>query len=278
MAKATTTKQVEKVIKKEIVVEKKEVKVDLTNGESDTNKQDDVLVGADELAELRKYKTIVEEAKEQVGSPGQGAPYKEDAPSGQVKINDYEYFSDFDKGSSIPAWALPRPTEVLESEVDRIKGMLKRKEIPNDEIPHAQADYEQRAKRLDQIKNSKPKLTGLQIDKLRKKRDNLANEITRSKFTRLEMEKGLVDAHDEATRMSEPCIDVDKEEARRMGIKTVNGKVSRSVAEAMWKMECSLLGDTPSNPDTEILRNDTGHSKRNMITVPIDIHDGKVVY
>ncbi len=80
------------------------------------------------------------------------------------------------------------------------------------------------------------------------------------------MEKGLVDPHEEATRMSEPCIEVDKKEFARMGISTTNGKVSRSVAELGWKMMNGLLGDG-MNTNTEVLRRDSGHSKGNMVTV-----------
>lgn len=93
------------------------------------------------------------------------------------------------------------------------------------------------------------------------------------------MEKGLADPHDEAFRMSEPCINMDTEEARRMGISvSANGKVSRSVAENAWKMMSTLLEDTPANPNAEMLRRDTGHSKRNTTTVPVDIENGKVIY
>jgi len=256
----TKTKKADKVIKKEVVKEKAE--------SGAVKKSDTVSIDAGELAELRKYKTIVEDADRKIN-----------APAGKIADNDYEYFASFDKGSSVPAWSLPRQTEILENDVNKLNSMLKNKEIPIEEIAYAEADYARKKERLEEIRNSKPKLTGLQKDKLKQKRDALAEEISRSKFTRLQMEKGLVDPHEEATRMSEPCISVDKEEARRMGIKTTaDGRVSRNVAEGMWKNMSSLLGDTPLNPNSEMLRGDTGHSKRNMITVPVDIKDGKVSY
>jgi len=243
---------IKKTKKKQVV--KKEVEEKIVK---DSTEKPGILVDESELAELKKYKAIVEEANARV------------APAGKVVDDGYKYFADFDKGSSVPAWALPRQTETLESEVNRISSMLKKKEVPIEEIPYAEADHKRRSERLEQIKNSKPKLTGLQRDELKKKRDKLADEITRSKFTKLEMEKGLADPHDEAFRMSEPCINMDTEEARRMGISvSANGKVSRSVAENAWKMMSTLLEDTPANPNSEILRNDTGKSKRNMITVP----------
>ena len=107
----------------------------------------------------------------------------------------------------------------------------------------------------------------------------MAVEINRAQFTRLEMDKGLADPHEEARRMSEPCIRVDKEEARRMGVETdARGYVSRSKGEAMWKNMSSLLGDTVPNPNVETLRSDSGRSKRNSVTVPVNIENGKVVH
>ncbi len=205
-----------------------------------------------ELAELRQLKT----------------DYDKKAVEALVKKNDYKYFQDFDKGSSMPAWSLKTNTEMLENTVSRLDTAIRNNEVPIEELAYAKEEYRMKKERLDEIKNSKPKLSGRQTDELRKKRDDLSEEITRSKFTRLEMEKGLVDPHEEADRMSEPCINVDREEFRRMGIPVgTNGKVSRSKAEMGWKMMNGLLGDG-LNVDTETLRRDTGNSKRSMITVP----------
>tara|TARA_Y100000310_G_scaffold236502_1_gene239701 strand:+ start:18147 stop:18965 length:819 start_codon:yes stop_codon:yes gene_type:complete len=254
MAKAKTKKT--KTAKKQVVVDKTQA-VEIPQAElPETDNK--ISVDLAEFEQLKKYKAIVDEAE------------AKNAAVGKVVDNNYEYFDpSFDKGSSVPAWALPRQVEVLEDEVSRTGSMLKKKQIPIEEIPYAEADYKRKSERLEQIKNSKPKLTGLQRDKLREKRDKLAEEISRSKFTRMEMEKMLVDPHEEADRMSNPCIDIDREEAKRMGIPvSANGKVSRSVAEGAWKMMSTLLEDTPANPNTETLRSDTGKSKRNMVTLP----------
>ena len=232
-------------------------------------KEKTVSVDKNELKELKECKAIIEEAEKQING----------APAGNVKDNDYTYFADFDKGSSIPAWSLPRNIDILESDVNKLGNMLDNKQIPIEEIPYQKADYEQKKKRLDEIKDSKPKLTGRQKDNLKSKRDELAVEINRAQFTRLEMDKGLADPHEEARRMSEPCIRVDKEEARRMGVETdARGYVSRSKGEAMWKNMSSLLGDTVPNPNVETLRSDSGRSKRNSVTVPVNIENGKVVH
>ena len=209
-------------------------------------------VDKQELAELRQLKT----------------DYDKKNIEALIKKNDYEYFKDFDKGSSMPAWSLKTNTDMLKNTVNRLDTAIRNNAVPLEELAYAKEEYEIKKARLDEIKNSKPELSGRQVDALRIKRDALAEELTRSKFTRLQMERGLVDPHEEADRMSEPCIKVDREEFRRMGIPVdANGKVSRSKAEIAWKMMNGLLGDG-MNADTEVLRLDSGHSKRNMITVP----------
>ena len=193
----------------------------------------------------------------------------EEAPAAIVKENDYEYFADFDKGSSMPAWTLTRNIDMLENEVNSYKQRIAHNEIPLEEVEYAKADLKRKEERLELIKNSSPELTGRQIDVLKEKRDKLADEISRSKFTRYEMEKGLADPHEEADRMTGDCIPVDREEARRCKvIPDSNGKTSRNQAIRMWKIMCSRLGDTPMNPNAEILRKDMGNSKRGMMAVP----------
>lgn len=183
-----------------------------------------------------------------------------------AKKNDYEYFADFDKGSSMPAWSLKTNTDMLGEDVSRLGNALKNNQVPLEEVAYAEMEYKMKKERLDKINNSMPKLSGRQVDELREKRDTLSGKLRDGMFTRLQMEKGLVDPHEEAARMSEPCIEVDKKEFARMGMTTTSGKVSRSEAELGWKMMNGLLGDG-MNVNTETLRRDTGHSKRDMVTV-----------
>ncbi len=233
------------------VIEEKEVSAE--NAPTVAKNATTETIDKTELVELRKLK----------------ADYDKKTVEALIKKTDYEYFADFDKGSSIPAWSLKTNTEMLENTVSRLDVAIKSNEVPLEELAYAKEEYRMKKERLDQIKNSKPKLSGRQVDELRKKRDVLANEISNAQFTRLQMEKGLVDAHEEADRMSiTPCVNVDREEFRRMGIPVnANGKVTRSVAEKGWKLMNGLLGDG-MNPNVEQLRKDTGHSKRSMVVMP----------
>ncbi len=119
-----------------------------------------VSVDINEFEDLKKCKEIVTEAENQIDG----------APAEKVADNDYTYFADFDKGSAIPAWSLPRNIDLLEDDVRKLGSMLDNKQVPIEEIPYQKADYEQKKKRLDEIKASKPKLTGRQKDSLSSKR------------------------------------------------------------------------------------------------------------
>ncbi len=124
-----------------------------------------------ELAELRQLKT----------------DYDKKNIEALIKKNDYEYFKGFDKGSSMPAWSLKTNTDMLENTANRLDTAIRNNAVPLEELAYAKEEYEIKKARLDEIKNSKPKLSGRQVDALRIKRDALAEELTRSKFTRLQM-------------------------------------------------------------------------------------------
>ena len=95
------------------------------------------------------------------------------------------------------------------------------------------------------------------IDMVVKVRDQLANIIAPSLFTRREMSLGLVDPHEEAKRMSEPVLDVPKE---LRGIAVKNGvmldkknRASRNDMSRLYQMCQRKLGEPA---DVEYLRQD----------------------
>lgn len=266
-----TTK--EKAVEKQDAIETTEKteqvpSTEATSTEATSNK---ITMDVSEFEELKKYKGIVRQAREKK------------AAKMKIAEDHYEYFGDFEKGSSIPARDMTTSVDMLEQDVSSLKGMIDRNEIPLEELPYRKADLEKMEKRLEEIKNSKPKLSGIQRDRLARKRDKLAEEIKASKFSVLDMEKGLADPHEEARRMSEPCIDVSYmlDELPKMKIKLKPGsdkKVSRSVAEGMWKMMNGLLDDD-KNPNAERLRPDQGSlRKRSRTMVKVKIVGDKVLY
>lgn len=250
-AKKSESKAVEinkaEEVKKEVVTENKTVPVE------QPEKVDSISMTPEDYEE---YKLLKAERDREIKAQA-------------IKKEDYSYFKDFEKGSSLPGWSMPKHIDMLRDEVNSIKGRLDFKQVPDDEVYMVQEEYKMKKKRLEDIENSKPVLTGKQMDELVKKRDKLAEEISRSKFSQYDMERGLADPHEEARRMTEPCIEMDEEEARRMGLRTQNGKVPRTEAEMAWKLMCSLIGDTQLNPNPEILRSVAGSmKKKSQVTVP----------
>ena len=173
-------------------------------------------------------------------------------------------FGDVDKTregkpkSEYPSWYFTQQKDELEEGIAQ-----KERAIRDDLVPHGEELSKMKNKllheknRMEEIKVSEPKPTDAEFVLLKNLRKDLGAMIKDAMFTRSQMEKGLADAHDEAKRMSEPCIAIKEDQiAFAKGCDVVvshNGKVSRSGAEKMWKIASRLLGE-PSN--TETLRKD----------------------
>lgn len=195
----------------------------------------------------------------------------------ELKKVDYRYFSDLDKGSSIPAYMLKSNLDMLKEEVDSMKFRLDRGMVPREEYYTQKEEYKIKKAKYESIVESKPTLTDAQKDELRKKRDKLGEEISRSLFSEYDMKKGLANANEEARRMSEPCIPFDETEAKRMdngkgNMNMVEGKLTRNKAQMAWKLMTFLLGDSPILPQTAHLRKTFGSDfKKSQVMVPIDL-------
>lgn len=175
-------------------------------------------------------------------------------PVGEIK-----FFGEVDlnkkgmKASEYPAWYFDRLIEDMEKEVSRKERALKAGQIRSDMVEKIRGEVEREKQRLYDIVNSKPKLTDFQKDKIAKEYDNLSNEIKESMFTRSEMMLGLASPHEEARRMSRPCIKINPEIAKSLGMSTHNGMVSRNNAERAYKIIGKRL---EANTNPEMLRRD----------------------
>ena len=160
--------------------------------------------------------------------------------------------------SEYPSWYFTQQKDELEESISQ-----KERAIENDLVPHGEELNRMKnkllheKKRSDEIKASEPKLTDAEATLVKNMRKDLGTMIRDGMFTRSQMEKGLADAHEEARRMSEPCLELKGDQivfAKDCDVTVShNGKVSRSGAEKMWKIASRLLGE-PSN--TETLRKD----------------------
>jgi len=182
-------------------------------------------------------------------------------------------------GSSVPAWAMRTHIENLEEEVASRKRSLQRGEVPPDKIMEVKTELEREEKRLDDIKNSRPKLTDEEEKRVDEAYKYLATAISESMFTRSDMHLGLADAHKEADRISKPCINIDKKYVdmfKENGVQVYSdGKehaVTRKGAELMYKYCGYYKGD---NSNTEYLRKDKA-TNRTKTVVPkyMELVDG----
>ena len=183
-------------------------------------------------------------------------------PQKEEREEKYKVFGDVDRdekgkiSSQYPSWYHSTQIDELEESVRRKEYQLSNDLVPASEKNITRERLSQEKDRLNKIKASKPKISGMEEDEIKNMSNELGDKIKESMFTRSDMDKGLADAHEEARRMSEPCIEIKSENqaefAKSCGIKIPsNGKISRNQAEKMWKIQKRILGDISN---TEILR------------------------
>jgi len=174
-----------------------------------------------------------------------------------------DFFTGADKNrdgknaSEYPAW-------MHQSQMDELRESIRQREhaLDNDLVYASermiQRDRLKKEKeKLGVIEESKPKLEGPELDRLVKARKYLGGEITKLMYSHSEMERGTADAHEEARRMTEPCVSIKGEDVlpiiKACGVDgvTVDCRISRNQAEKCWKILSAYLGE-PQN--TEVLR------------------------
>jgi hypothetical protein len=174
--------------------------------------------------------------------------------------------------SSYPAYMHEKAIEELKESIRAKERSLEGNRISPNEIENTRRRLAQEKTRLDMIMESAPEISPTLMNQIRteaKRLEGLDGEISRSMFTRREMEKGLVDAHIEESRQKSPCIEVDRDLARRCVI-TVdkNGKTSRDEAIKMLRILNWLSTNGEADRNMERLRRDDKAGCTNMITVP----------
>jgi hypothetical protein len=168
-------------------------------------------------------------------------------------------------GSSVPAWAMQNHIENLEEEVSSKRRALERGEIPPDKVMEFRAEVEKESKRLADIKDSRPKLTDEEEKRVDEAYKYLGLAISESMFTRSDMHLGLADAHEEARRISKPCIKIPENVVAMCKENNINvterkGEhlVTRKHAELLYKYCGHYKND---NTNTEFLRRDKGTAR-----------------
>ncbi len=179
-------------------------------------------------------------------------------------LDDVQFFGSVDRKnkskdgaitSEYPAFYFHTQYEELKESTEKQERQIKLGLVPATELPYITAELERSKQRIEDIEKSAIKFTGAQKTAIHDVYKDLAGQIADSMYTRTDMQKGLVDAHEEARRMSQPIISIKGKEKffHNMGIKANKGKISRNQASKAYKIIGKALGE---NTNVEHLRRD----------------------
>lgn len=178
-----------------------------------------------------------------------------DSPS-SIKI-----FGDVDRDargnikSEMPAYYFDERHEDLKRVVSETQRQLDDDAVPQPARARVREALRARKERMQRIEESKPILNDRSREEFGKLRKDLGEKLKESHASQSELDKRLVDAHEEARRMKEPCIKIESDKMAKMaqecGVRIVNGKISRDGADKMWKITSKILGEPT---DVEYLR------------------------
>ena len=185
------------------------------------------------------------------------------APAIIISPSKIKFFGEADRTrdgkikSDYPAWYQGQHVEDLRESIAQQERSLEEGSVPPERRGQYRERLNQEKERLEQIESSKPKLAGIEKDTAHKFRKEIGERISEAHYSRFHLEKGLVNAHEEARRMTEPCIEVkgqaEAEILRECGAKiSESGKVTRTEAEKAWKIVGRALGEDMTN--VEVLR------------------------
>lgn len=178
-------------------------------------------------------------------------------------------FGDVDKTkegkvkSEYPSWYYEQQKDELEESIRHKQSMLDQDLVPGTEKALMRSRLKQESDKLSQIEESKPRFTEKELDEIAKMvktgtgnaNGTLSFKISEMMFKRSDEEKGIADAHEEARRISTPCIKLEPHEIEFVKACEVpisnDGKVTRGGAEKAWKIGRKIIGE---NSNTEILR------------------------
>ena len=158
--------------------------------------------------------------------------------------------------SEFPAWYNRSMVDDIKDDISMTEYAIKSGRLTEDKLMDARNKLTKLKEKVNVIENSIPKLSDKQKDMLSKVRGQIGEEIANSMFSRSDMTKGIADVHEEARRMSEPKIQLSPEMvdvAKMCNVNHLDGKVSRTGAEKMWKIVSRYLGE---QSNTESLRRD----------------------
>jgi len=169
-----------------------------------------------------------------------------DKETGELKI-----------ASQFPAWYFTQQKVELEESIRSKERQIDRGLIKQEHLERIMVELKKEKAQLSKLKSSEPKLKGTDKDKLREMVDILGGSISETQFTYTEMMKGTADAHEEAHRMVDRIISVNKDIGDWARCNNIvpdkHNRISRNQASKLWKMGRKILEESPN---VEVLRKD----------------------
>jgi hypothetical protein len=158
--------------------------------------------------------------------------------------------------NTYPSYFNRKQKDDLEEEIRRLETGLDNNYFPREKTGEIREQLKKAKTAYEKSMEIKPHFEKNK-DTISKMVGDLGEEITRSMFTRSEVQKGLADSHEEARRMSEPVIVLNvraAQIAQDNGILLHDGrKVTRTDAVRLWQLGRYALGEMR---DAEVLRRD----------------------
>ncbi len=157
--------------------------------------------------------------------------------------------------SEYPARYFREQRDELKKNISEKENALKYGMVPAEAIPRFTGELQRWKTRHDQIDSEDLKLVGPSKDAVSNMMKGMVERIRDVNWKRSELDKGFSDPHEEARRMSEPCIEIKSKEegefAEACNIKVRDGKVTKIDFERMYKIVAFDLGEST---DIERLR------------------------
>ena len=161
---------------------------------------------------------------------------------GEVDLNKKGELASF-----MPAWSYRQLIDDMKEQIDSKKRSIDSGMLDAEVKTRTVEEHRKLKDRYESIISSKPKIDP---DRLTKVAASLGEKISEAMFTSDQMKKGLADAHEEARRMSQPCIKLTDDEAIMAQAAHIKGVksgqsfiVSRTQAEKLWKLSRKALGE-----------------------------------
>jgi len=169
---------------------------------------------------------------------------------------DVQFFSVVDKDpktgeikSEYPAWWHDRQMEELKNSIHSQQQYLDRNKVAPEHRDKAVAALERDKEKLSEVEESRPQFTPSQKDSIAKGFGSIQELIAEALPTQRQIDRNTVDHHQEAMRMSQPCISLKKHPDLAKFAQACNvpisrhGEISRDHATKMAHIMGRSLGE-----------------------------------